>query len=113
AGCSINPLVTSRASYTFEWKGFASSVVAMASMQAVMLAKENLTGPLAIFEGPKGFKEIFGMELKHAWTNEDFGRIKKCILKIHNAEVHTQTIIEAALELKNAHNIEHNTIQKI
>ena len=29
AGCSINSMVTSRASYTYEWKGFASSLDAL------------------------------------------------------------------------------------
>ena len=32
AGTSISPMVTSRASYTYEWKGFASSLDAFICM---------------------------------------------------------------------------------
>jgi 2-methylcitrate dehydratase len=62
AGCSINPLVTSRASYTYEWKGLASSFVAQSCVNFALMAREGLTGPLSLFEGPKGFDEIFGMK---------------------------------------------------
>jgi 2-methylcitrate dehydratase len=99
AGCAFDPMVTCRASYTYEWKGFASSTVASGVMNTVMLAKENLTGPVSFFEGPKGFKDIHSMELKYDWTKEDFSLIRKCILKSYNAEVHTQSILEAVLEL--------------
>jgi len=76
AGCSFNPLVTSRASYTYEWKGFASSMIALGCMNIVLLAKEGLTGPVSLFEGPKGFKEIFEIELKYDWNKEDFSLIQ-------------------------------------
>jgi 2-methylcitrate dehydratase len=103
AGSSINPLVTSRASYTYEWKGLASSLVAKNCVGIALLAKEGMTGPLAVFEGPKGFHEIYGMELKYDWLQEDFSLIRKCILKSYNSEVHTQPSLEAVLELKHEH----------
>ena len=103
AGCSISPLVTSRASYTYEWKGLASSQVASACMNIVLLAKEGMTGPIALFEGPKNFDEVYGMKLEYDWEKEDFSLIHKCILKTFNAEVHTQPALEATLELKKEH----------
>ena len=112
-GSSISPMVTSRASYTYEWKGFASSFVAFNSMNIAFLARENMTGPIALFEGPKGFGEIFGMKLKYNWAREDFSLIKKCVLKSYNAEVHTQSAIEAVLELKQKHFIRPEQIEKI
>ncbi len=112
-GTSISPMVTSRAAYTFEWKGFASSLDALDCMNIVLLAREGMTGPVALFEGPKGFKEVFGMKLDYNWAEETFELIPKCVLKRYNAEVHTQPAIQAALELKEHHNIEAADIQKI
>ncbi len=113
AGCSFNPLVSSRASYTSEWKGFASSLVNMGCTNIALLAREGMTGPLGLFEGPKGFKGIFNMELKYDWKKEDFSLIRKCILKSYNAEVHTQSAIEAALELKTKHGFATSNIESI
>jgi 2-methylcitrate dehydratase len=104
AGCSINPLVTCRASYTYEWKGFASSLVALECINIVLLAKEDMTGPVSLFEGPKGFKDVFEMELQYDWKQEDFSLIRKCALKAFNSEVHTQSTLEAALQLKKENN---------
>lgn len=113
AGCSISPMVTSRASYTYEWKGFASSLEALVAVNCTLLAKEGMTGPIALFEGPKGFKEIFGMDLKYDWEHEDFSLLKKCTLKSYNGEVHTQPAIEAAIELRSKHNFRIEDIKAI
>jgi 2-methylcitrate dehydratase len=113
AGTSISPMVTSRASYTYEWKGFASSLEAFNCTNIVLLAREGMTGPVALFEGPKGFKEVFEMKLDFDWASDRFELIKKCVLKRYNAEVHTQPTIQAALELKEHHNIEAADIEKV
>jgi 2-methylcitrate dehydratase len=113
AGSSISPMAVSRASYTYEWKGFASSLEAMVCVNTTLLAKEGMTGPIALFEGPKGFDEVFGMKLDFDWSKEDFSLLKKIVLKPYNAEVHTQSALEAALELKNQHNISPEDIKEI
>ncbi len=113
AGCSFNPLVTSRASYTYEWKGLASSFVALGIYNIVALAKQGITGPISLFEGPKGFKDVFGMELTYDWQEENFELIKKCSLKSYNSEVHTQSILEAVLEMKEEHAIAADEIKDV
>lgn len=113
AGTSISPMVTSRASYTYEWKGFASSLEAFDCTNIVLLAREGMTGPVALFEGPKGFKEVFDMKLDFDWSTDKFDLIKYCILKRYNAEVHTQPSIQAALELKQRHNLNADDIEKV
>jgi 2-methylcitrate dehydratase len=113
AGCSCNPLVVSRASYTYEWKGLASSLVALACMNIVFLAKNDVTGPLSLFEGPKGVKDIFNLDLDYDWSKEDFSLIRKCVLKSYNAEVHTQSAIEAILELRTREKISIGDIERI
>jgi len=112
-GTSISPMVTSRASYTYEWKGFASSLDALDCMGIVLLAREGLTGPIAIFEGPKGFKEVFGMELDYDWGKETFELIHKCVLKRYNVEVHAQPTIEAVDELKKNNSFTAADIEKV
>ena len=43
----------------------------------------------------------------------DFSRIQKCILKSYNAEVHTQSAIEALLDLRCQHNIDAADIERM
>ena len=114
AGCSFNPLVTSRAAYTSEWKGFASSLVNAGCMNITVLAKNDLTGPGLLFEVPdKGYNAIYGMELKYDWSKEGFDLIPRCILKSYNAEVHTQSAIAAMLELREQYLFEPAEIKEI
>lgn len=113
SGCSISPMVTSRASYTYEWKGIASSFDALATVNIAILAGENMTGPIALFEGPKGFAEIFNMKLDYNWEQENFSLIPKCCLKRYNAEVHSQSAIDALLLLRQEHTIDPAAIEKI
>ena len=113
AGTSISPMATSRASYTFEWKGLASSFDACSCMNIVLLAREGVTGPVALFEGPKGFHEVFNMKLDYDWEHETFELIPKCILKKYNAEVHSQSVLEALTELKNAHSFTGDDIKQV
>lgn len=113
AGSSFDPLVVCRASYTREWKGLMSALVAFGCFNMVLLAKEDMTGPVQIFEGPKGFKKELGMELKYNWEEDHFDLIPKCILKSYNSEVHTQSLIEAAIELKQQNKIDPAQIEKV
>jgi 2-methylcitrate dehydratase len=114
AGVSFNPLVAARASYTSEWKGFVSSLVNAGCLNLAILAKNDLTGPGLLFEMPdKGYNAIYGMELKHDWSQEAFDLISRCILKSYNAEVHTQSSIEAILELRALHDINPADVKEI
>jgi len=113
AGSSISPMVTSRASYTYEWKGLASSQEAMICIDCISVAQQGATGPLALFEGPKGFDEVFGMKLNYDWSKENFELLQKCVLKSYNAEVHTQSAIYAALRIRNDRRFDVNKISKI
>lgn len=112
-GCSIAPMVTSRASYTYEWKGFASSSDALNCVNIALLARQGMTGPIASFEGPKGFKDVFDMKLDYDWSKETFELIPKCVLKKFNAEVHSQATLEAAIKLKEQHNFTPEEIESI
>jgi 2-methylcitrate dehydratase len=88
-------------------------MVALGCTNIVLLAKQNMTGPIDIFEGHKGFSKEFGMGLDYNWKNDRFDLLKKCILKKYNAEVHTQSLIDAAVELKNKYAIKYTEIESV
>ncbi|MGF6930665.1 2-methylcitrate dehydratase [Chitinophaga sp. W2I13] len=114
AGCSYHPLVTSRASYTTQWKGLASSLVNEGCMTICVLAQEDITGPVQLFEIPeKGFNAIYGMKLEYDWSKDQFELIPRCCLKTYNAEVHTQSAITAAVELREQHRINPADIRQV
>jgi 2-methylcitrate dehydratase len=112
-GTSISPMVASRAAYTYEWKGFASSMDALDCMNIAFLAREGMTGPVASFEGPKGFDEVFGMKLDYDWSKETFELIPRCVLKKFNVEVHSQATLEAVDELRKTNQLNPNDIDSI
>ncbi|QJB30687.1 MmgE/PrpD family protein [Chitinophaga oryzae] len=106
AGCNINPIVTSRASYTTEWKGLASALVNAGCMNLVMMAKNGVSGPPELFEIPeKGYNAVHEQKLEHEWSAEDFQLLSRCILKTYNAEVHTQSVLELIQEMAEAHQL--------
>ena len=88
-------------------------MVAFGCMNIVLQAKHDITGPTQIFEGEKGFSKEIGMELKYNWDEDQFDLIPKCILKNYNSEVHTQSLVEAALQLKQKHRINPENIESI
>ena len=86
------------------WKACSFSNAARNGVFSTILAKEGLTGPSPIFEGEMGFfNQVSGQfDLK----TEDFGgrggsfRIDNTYLKFFPAEIHSQTAIWAALEVR-------------
>jgi 2-methylcitrate dehydratase len=113
-GCTINPFVTLRAAYTSEWKGFASSCTAFNCLNKAFLAKRGMTGPYSIFEGPMAMNQIMDMELVHNWSHEEeFELIPRCILKEYNSEVHSQSLIEALLELDQQQHFSADSVKEI
>lgn len=82
------------------WKGLAYPNTAMAATHAALLAAHGITGPLAVFEGNKGFKEAIAGPYTIDWQAEDLERVHLTILKKHNAEVHAQSALDAALDVR-------------
>jgi 2-methylcitrate dehydratase len=74
--------------------------IAMAATHAALLAAHEITGPDAVFEGNKGFKETIADAFEIDWLKEDLERVKLTILKKYNAEIHAQSAIDAALDIR-------------
>jgi 2-methylcitrate dehydratase len=72
----------------------------MAATHAALLAAHGITGPAAVFEGNKGFKETISGPFEIDWLAEDLERVRLTIIKKHNAEIHAQSALDAALDIR-------------
>ena len=84
------------------WKGCAFANTARNAVFAAMLAKHGMTGPAPIFEGEKGFmKQVSGpLELEEFGGKGNHFKILDTYIKFYPAEYHSQSAIEAAIELR-------------
>ena len=99
-----NALRQTRVGELSHWKGCAFANASRNAVFAAMLAKHGMTGPSEIFEGEMGFwKQISGpFELAPMGGengSDDF-MINHTYVKHFPAEYHSQSAIEAALELR-------------
>ncbi len=84
-----------------DWKACAFSNAARNGVFAANLARMGMTGPNEIFEGPKGlFKMVTGpFDLKWSASPDDW-MIRRTYIKFWPAEYHSQSAIDAALQLR-------------
>lgn len=99
-----NALRQTRVGELSHWKGCAFANAARNAVFAAMLAKHGMTGPSEIFEGEMGFwKQVSGpfelVTLGGEDGHSDF-MINHTYVKHFPAEYHSQSAIEAALELR-------------
>ena len=100
SGTANNALRVTRTGALSHWKVLAYPNTAMPATFATLLAARGITGTAAVFEGNKGFKETIAGPFAIDWRNEDLERVRLTILKKHNAEIHAQSAIEAALDIR-------------
>ena len=103
AGTAFNALRVTRTGRLSHWEGLAYPNVAGAATRTTFLARRGITGPLEVFEGEKGFMDAVAGYFELSWETEDLERVTHTILKKYDAEVHSQSALEAVLELR-AHN---------
>ncbi|HLR76054.1 MAG TPA: MmgE/PrpD family protein [Balneolaceae bacterium] len=100
AGTALNALRVTRTGELSNWKGLAFPHTAFGGTHAALLAKYGITGPPAVFEGNKGFKDTIAGEFEIDWPAENLERVTDTIIKRYNAEIHSQSSIEGMAELK-------------
>ncbi|MEX0944525.1 MAG: MmgE/PrpD family protein [Balneolaceae bacterium] len=113
AGTALNALRVTRTGALSNWKGLAYPHTALGGTHAAYLAKYGITGPPAVFEGNKGFMDAIAGEFSIDWENEDLERVTRTIIKKYNAEIHSQSSIEAMMELMDKHDIEADDVESI
>ena len=95
------------------WKGLAYPNTAMAASHAALLAAHGISGPEAVFEGNKGFKQTIAGPFEIDWLKEDLERVRCTILKKHNAEIHAQSALDAALEIRSRREFDAHAVRTI
>jgi 2-methylcitrate dehydratase len=100
---AFNSLRVTRTGRLSSWKGLAYPAMASCCVNAALLAKNGITGPPEAIEGEKGFMSVISGPFEIDWSQEDLERVLRTSLKKHNAEVHSQTTLEALLELRHEH----------
>ncbi|AGF71030.1 MmgE/PrpD family protein [Corynebacterium halotolerans] len=95
------------------WKGLAYPHVAKEGTFYAMLAARGITGPEEVFEGNKGFKESVAGDFGIDWSAEDLESVRHTIIKKYNAEIHSQSALEAALKLRGSVGFDINRIREI
>jgi 2-methylcitrate dehydratase len=113
AGTSLNALRVTRTGALSHWKGLAYPATAFAATNAAFLAMRGITGPREVFEGNKGFIDAIAGPFEIDWSREDLESVTRTILKKYNAEIHSQSAIEALLELRAAHGIEADQVERV
>jgi 2-methylcitrate dehydratase len=112
AGTALNALRITRTSLS-HWKGLAYPFTAFAATRAALLARRGVTGPRAVFEGRKGFMEAIAGPFEIDWEHERLDAAPKTIVKRFNAEIHSQSAIEALLELRAEHRLSGADVERI
>jgi 2-methylcitrate dehydratase len=100
SGTAFNALRVTRTGKLSHWKGLAFPNMASGATHAAFLAMRGITGPIELFEGNKGFTETIARPFKMDSSQENLELVTRTVLKKYNAEVHSQSAIECALELQ-------------
>jgi 2-methylcitrate dehydratase len=113
SGTTNNALRVTRTGELSHWKGLAYPNTAYQAIHAAFLARGGITGPRAVFEGNKGFKDAIAGPFSIDWEREDLEAVTCTILKRYNAEIHSQSALEGLLELRAAHHIDPAAVARI
>ncbi len=113
SGTAFNALRVTRTGALSNWKGLAYPNTAFGATHSAFLAMRGISGPREVFEGNKGFMEAISGPFELDWASEDLERITCTSVKRFNAEVHSQSAIEGALELKHEFGLKGPEIRKL
>ncbi|WP_449281755.1 MmgE/PrpD family protein [Leucobacter sp.] len=100
AGTANVALRVTRTGNLSNWKGLAYPHVSKEGTFAALLASRGITGPEEVFEGNKGFKDSIAGPFEIDWSREDLESVLRTIIKKHNAEIHSQSALDAAQDIR-------------
>jgi 2-methylcitrate dehydratase len=113
SGTAYNALRVTRTGRLSNWKGLAYPDTAFGATHAAFLAMRGITGPLEVFEGNKGFMDSIAGHFELDWQQENLEAVRRTSVKKYNAEFHSQSALEGILELKQAHHVRPEEIERI
>jgi 2-methylcitrate dehydratase len=103
SGTAFNALRVTRTGALSHWKGLAYPNTAFVCTHAAFLAMRGITGPPEVFEGNKGFMESIAGRFEIDWSREGLDKVLQTAIKKYNAEVHSQSAVDAIVELRAEH----------
>ncbi|MFD1647864.1 MmgE/PrpD family protein [Haloarchaeobius litoreus] len=112
AGTAHNALRVTRTGGINEWKGVASANAARNAVHSVVLADHGMEGPVDLFEGQKGWKEVISGPFQ---LDLDTGceRVLDTMTKRYVAETYAQSAVEGIVELAAGEDIDHERVEAI
>ena len=113
SGTAFNALRVTRTGRLSNWKGLAYPNTVFGATHAAFLAMRGITGPLEVFEGNKGFMDAISGHFEINWERENLEAVRRTSVKKFNAEFHSQSALEGILELREAHQIRPEEIERI
>ena len=115
AGASNNPLYISRRGDVSMWKGIAHPYVSHNAIQACQMAREGLSGPTEVFEGPFGFFEVVSDgEINFANPpGPGDHRILETSLKSFACGYYIHSPVTGALDILESHSIDSSDIESV
>jgi 2-methylcitrate dehydratase len=112
AGTALNALRVTRTSLS-HWKGLAFPFAAFGATRAAFLARRGVTGPRGVLDGRKGLMEAISGPFKIDWESESLDAVTRTAIKRFNAEIHSQSAVEAVLTLREEHGFDPATIERV
>ncbi|MFB6070192.1 MAG: MmgE/PrpD family protein [Halanaeroarchaeum sp.] len=112
AGTAHNALRVTRTEGISEWKGIASANAARNATYAALLAEQGIVGPVNLFEGGKGWKQVvsgeFSVDLDPACR-----RVTDTMAKRYVAETYAQSAVEGIIEIAETHDVDPDAVESI
>lgn len=113
SGTALNALRVTRTGRLSQWNCLAYPHMAACSTRIALLAMAGVTGPLEVLEGEKGFMDAIAGVFEIHWPGEDLERVRRTVIRKHDADIHTQTAIEAVLDLKRRNAFEAADVERV
>jgi 2-methylcitrate dehydratase len=113
AGTALVALRVTRTGALSHWKGLAYPFTGFGALHPTLLAARAVTGPSEVFEGRKGFMDSVAGPFVVDWEHEDLSRVTRTSLKRFDAEVHSQSVVEGLLELRQEHGFAGADVERV
>ena len=112
AGTANNALRVTRTGGITEWKGIASANAARNAVYAALLAENGVVGPLDLFEGQKGWKQVISGDFV-VDLDPECPRVLDTMTKRYVAETYAQSAVEGIVELAAREDVDPEEVESI
>ncbi len=112
AGTAHNALRVTRTEGINAWKGIASANAARNAVYSCLLARHGMEGPVDLFEGQKGWKQIISGAFDCDY-DPACRAVERTMAKKYVAETYAQSAVEGIIELAEEHDLDGDAVESI